>query len=206
MNLWGRFFGRKDGVDLSSVTPEDIRADEIALERQEQRIDQEVEQCQQRIDVIARQVVEAGQKSKVRAATRQILQLKERISDKEHSQAMISKSLIALGRLRRVIEGSEHLVKSGVLGRLQSLPQADLSRLLCGEMARSEVASKGLNAVVELLEGAATDLEPVSVDSEAARLMAAFDAAIEAGDPTLVTNLVGEEVEAERAAVMLRVG
>lgn len=206
MNLWGRLFGRNAQFDLASVRQEDIRADEIALERQEVRLDQEIEQCERRIQDVVQQTVEAGRKSKARVATRQILQLKERIADKEHALDTIGKSLIALGRLRRVVEGVDRLAPSGVLTRLQSLPQADLNRLLCGEMASKEAASRGLTAVLEMLEGPLTEAEKAPMSAEYEALLRTLETAIEAGDPSLVTVAVSEELEAERAAVLARAG
>lgn len=204
MSLWGRLFGRRDGLDLSSISPEDIRTDQIALERQEDRLDEEVEQCQRRIDEIVNDVVAGGKKNKARAAARKVMQLKERIVDKEQALDMISRSLMALGRLQRLVGNSEQLVRSGVLGRLQKLPQADLTRLLCGEMARAEAKSMGLDTVIEMLQGPATAVEPLAMSQETARLTAAFEAAIEAGDPTLVSAVVAEDLDlADRDPIAL---
>jgi len=195
MNLLGCIFSRFGRFDLSTVRPEEIRADEIALEHQESKLDDEIDRCTQRIAQITQQVVDSGSKSKARVATRKIMQLKERIGDKEHAQATVSRSLIALGRLGRIIAGRERLAASGVLGRLQSLPQGDLNRLLCGEMARREIADNGLEDVLQVLGSHGAGLQEVPVDAEAERLMQAFDAAIEANDPTLVTSMVAEEID-----------
>ena len=197
MKLWGHLFGNRQKLDLSSITLEDIRGDEIALERQEDRLEREIGQCHQRIDAVVHEVVEAGKKSKARVATRRVIQLKERIVDKDQALDMISRSLIALGRLRRLVGNAEQAVKSGVLSRLQGLPQADLTRLLCGEMARSEIATRGLDAVVEMLEAPVTHTQMAEADDEAAELMRVFEEAIEANDPTIVTQAVARDLEAE---------
>lgn len=200
MKLWGKLFGRKS-FDLSQITPEEIRTDEITLERQERKLESEIDACQGRIDAIVNETVAAGKRSQARSATRKIMQLKERIADKERALKGISKSLRALGRLSLLTQSAASLAPSGVLARLHSLPQGDLSRLLCGEMAEAEARERGLDSIVEMLSAYSAMDDGMEGDPEAASLQAAFERAIDAGDPTLVAALIAEDAEpAEWAA------
>lgn len=205
MKLWGKLFGSRS-FDLSQVTPEEIRTDEISLERQERKLEAEIDACQERIDAIARETVESGKRSRARSAARNIMLLKERIADKERALVGISKSLRALGRLSLLTQSAAALAPSGVLCRLQSLPQADLSRLLCGEMAQAEARERGLDSIVSLL-GASTAMgDDLESDPEAASLQAVFERAIEAGDPTLVTAALAEKEEGQNETWQVAVG
>lgn len=198
MKLWGQLLGSRKNLDLSRISPEEIRRDEIMLEREEKKLDAEVEECQARIRTVTRETVDSGQKCQARVATRKILLLKERIADKEQALTSISKSLRALGRLRLLSQQAGRAVGSEVLARLQALPQHDLTRVLCGEMALREAREKGLDSILDILGGPAGTSDFSPVDEEERALFDALVSAQEAGDPSLATAFIADRMEQQR--------
>lgn len=172
---------------MGDIKPEDIRADEIGLEREEKRLEAALDEAQSKIDEITGDTVASGRKSGVPRATRKIMQINDRVRVHEAELAQVSRQLIALGRLRRLVEGTE-LAASGVLDSLKHLPQAQLERVLSGALARDELARDGLAQVADMVNvpPRAETAEP----EDARQLREALEAAIDAKDPALAQTAI----------------
>jgi len=203
MSMISRIWNWNNRFDLSQVKPEEVRADQIALERQELRLQEEIERAQARIDDITEKAVEGGRRSHARTATRKIMQIKEVIKDRERALAIVSRKLVALGRLRRLLDGSGCEEVSTVLSRLQRMPQGVVERVLAGEMAREEARERGLLDVVEMLNGPVTEQDEIEESPEAMAIMGAIVAAQEAHDATIAQRAVAAHLEADEAAYEL---
>lgn len=180
--LWLRKFR------LADIRLDEVRADEIALEREEKRLEEALDKSQSEIDALAADVVKSGQKAKARRAVRKIMLIKDRVRLSEAELTQVSRHLTALGRLRRLVEGKEELASSGVLSKLERLPQSALERVLSGAAAREELVRDGLGRVAELMELPVQG--QVREADDARQLREAFEAAIDARDPALASMAI----------------
>jgi len=62
-------------------------------------------------------------------------------------------------------------------------------------MAEAEARERGLDSIVEILSAYSAMDDGIDGDPEAASLQAAFERAIDAGDPTLVAALIAEDAD-----------
>jgi hypothetical protein len=193
---WVMWIKRSRSFDLGQITLQEVRADEIALEREQMRLEEGIEHDQERVRKITEEAVSSGSKTKAKSATRRILQIQETIRDAERSLAVIGKQLTGLSRIKRLISSQARLVTTPLLERLNQLSPAELERALTKQMSVEEMREKGILDVVEILDGPATAVDEIEESPEAKELFATIVAAQEARDPSLVTSLVAERMEA----------
>lgn len=199
MSIWDWLFGnRRPEFKLSDVDPEEVRADQIRLERQEQKLEQEIERDRRQIEEITQQAVDAGRETTARTATRKIMQLKERIKDRERSMHLISRELMALGRMQRLFGARDRAEHSHVFARLTNLSPGLLERLLTGEIAREEARERGVLDIVEILDGPVTAQSEIEESPEAEEIYNAIVQAQKVGDRTIVAATLEKQEHAER--------
>jgi len=181
---------------LSDLKLEELRADEIALEREEKKLEEALDKSGVEIAQITQGVVESGQKTKARQAVRKIMQLKDGMKVREAELTQVSQHLMALGRLKRIVENRAGLAQSGVLARLKRLPQATLQGVICEGAARRQLADEGLDEIADLLNLPVAETAEEAEDAR--QIREALEAAIDANDPGLVSAAI-TDAEAQAA-------
>jgi len=182
-------FRRNTPFSLKSVSEQDLRTEEISLERRLAETHRAIETANREIAAVVDKLAASGSHAQIPTARRQIRKLERYVAQKQRLAAQIDKALEAVSGLKVAVEGQE-VVSSPLLAALSGAQRPALSRALAELSAADEEAHRNLAALAETV-GAYSETEFTPERTEAdTDLDERLRAVIDSRDPSLALSFL----------------
>lgn len=183
------YFRRTTQFSLRSIREQDLRAEEIVLERRLAETHRAIETANRQKAAVVDKLSESGSYAEIPSARRQIRAIEREVVQKQRLAAHIDKALEALAGLRMAVSARE-VTSSPLLQELSGAQRPAISRELAAISASDEESARNLAELAETVS-AYSEAEFSPERSEADReLDERLRAVIDSRDPSLALPLL----------------